>query len=110
MKFTNRSKTLTKYKSSVGFTQVLMSLVALLLMAVGIFAYINPSVLGFGNASIVMIVVGAMILVIGMMTALFQDFHFSAIKAWGGALFLLSIIAAGIMMLSMLYEGGIING
>lgn len=107
MKFTRRNKISTKYRSTVGFTQVLTALVALGLMGVGIFDYINPSVFGFGNASIVMMFVGAMLLVLGMMTSLLQDFHFSQTKAWGGALFILFVVVMGIVIMSMIYEGGV---
>jgi len=110
MKFNRKNKVVTKYRSMLGFTQVLMSVVALALMGVGIFDYVNPDVFGFGNASIVMMFVGAMILVLGMMTSLLQDFHFSQTKAWAGALFILFIVVMGIAMLSTVYEGGVLNG
>lgn len=110
MKFGRGNKMSTKYRGTVGFTQVLMSIVALGLMGVGIFDYINPSVLGFGNASIVMMFVGAMILVIGMMTSLLQDFHFSQTRAWGGALFALLLFVIAIVMMSTIYGGGVLNG
>lgn len=110
MKFGRGNKLSTKYRSTVGFTQVLLSIVALGLMGIGIFSYINPSVLGFGNASIVMMFVGAMILVLGMMTALLWDFHYSQIKAWGGALFVLFMLVIAIVIMSTIYEGGVLNG
>lgn len=110
MRVTRANRTTTKYKSMMGFTQVMMSIIALALLGVGIFDYINPEVLNFGNASYVMMILGGMILVVSMMTSLLQDFHLSQGKAWVGALFVFSMLAVGIVVMSMIYAGGFANG
>ena len=109
MRVTRANRSTTKYRSMMGFTQVLMSLVALALLGVGIFDYINPEILNFGNASYVMMIVGGMILVVSMMTSLLQDFHLSQNKAWVGAIFVFSMSAGLIVVVSMRY-GGYVNG
>lgn len=109
MRVTRANRATTKYRSMMGFSQVLLSIIALALLGLGIFDYINPEILNFGNASYIMMILGGMILVVSMMTSLLQDFHLSQGKAWVGALFVFGMLAVGIVVVSMMF-GGYVNG
>jgi hypothetical protein len=110
MRFMDSSGTINRHKSMMGFTQVFIMLIAVVLMAVGIFDYVNPEMFGFGNASIVMIVIGGMMLVVGFMISLTQMYHFSDMYAWIGSFFVVVTLAVLILLVSIFFEGGVMNG
>jgi len=110
MRFTRMNRNTTIRTRMMGFTQVFVLLIAVLLLGAGIFDLINPDVFMFGNASYVMVIIGGMMLVVGFMTSLSQMYHLNEVYAWVGSLVMVATLAILILIVSMIFEGGFMNG